>query len=103
MRTDVRGGLEAGRRELAASWDGSRSRQGKYDLIVMNYANHDMIGHTGKFDATAEELTSLDEQIRRIVDATLAAGGAVLLTYDQRERGGRSKPRDARDHDGSRE
>jgi 2,3-bisphosphoglycerate-independent phosphoglycerate mutase len=56
--------------------------KGKYDLIVMNYANPDMIGHTGKFEPTVEGLKFLDEQIRRVVDATLTAGGAVLLTCD---------------------
>ncbi len=56
--------------------------KGKYDFIVMNYANPDMISHTGKFDATVEGLRFLDTQIPRVVQAALAAGGAVLLTCD---------------------
>lgn len=56
--------------------------KGKYDVIVANYANPDMIGHTGNFDAAVEALRFLDGQIRRVVDAARAAGGAVLLTCD---------------------
>ncbi len=55
---------------------------GRYDVIVMNYANPDMVAHTGKFEATVKALEFLDEQIGRVVDTTLAAGGAVLLTGD---------------------
>lgn len=57
-------------------------RKGKYDFIVMNYANPDMIGHTGDFKATVEGLRFLDTQLKRVVDAALGAGGAVLLTCD---------------------
>lgn len=56
--------------------------KGKYDVIVMNYANPDMIGHTGNFEAAVEGLRYLDEQLSRVVTATLAAGGAVLVTCD---------------------
>ncbi len=56
--------------------------KGKYDIIVMNYANPDMLAHTGKFKPTVEALKFLDEQIRRVVEATLKAGGALLLTCD---------------------
>ena len=54
----------------------------KYDVIVLNYANPDMLGHTGDFAAAQEALRFLDEPMGRVVDATLAAGGAVLLTGD---------------------
>ncbi len=57
-------------------------QKGKYDVIVMNYANPDMIGHTGNFKAAVEALTFLDGQIARVAEATLATGGAVLLTCD---------------------
>jgi 2,3-bisphosphoglycerate-independent phosphoglycerate mutase len=57
-------------------------QKGKYDLIVMNYANPDMIGHTGNFDATVEGLRFLDTQLKRVVDAALGAGGAVLISCD---------------------
>jgi len=49
---------------------------------VMNYANPDMIGHTGSFQSAVEALRFLDVQIERVVNTTLAAGGAVLLTGD---------------------
>lgn len=53
-----------------------------YDVIVMNYANADMIGHTGKFDPTVKAIEFIDEQVGRVVDAVLAKDGAVLLTCD---------------------
>ncbi len=56
--------------------------KGKYDLIVMNYANPDMVGHTGKLDKTIESLQFLDPQIARVVNAALAINGAVLITAD---------------------
>jgi len=54
----------------------------KYDLIVMNFANPDMIGHTGKYDATVESLRFLDNQMKRIVDTALLKDGGVLITSD---------------------
>ncbi|TSC72854.1 MAG: 2,3-bisphosphoglycerate-independent phosphoglycerate mutase [Parcubacteria group bacterium Gr01-1014_38] len=56
--------------------------KGKYDVIVMNYANPDMLGHTGNFEAAVEALRFLDTQLPRVVSAALSAGGAVLLTCD---------------------
>lgn len=56
--------------------------KGKFDVMIMNYANADMVGHTGNYEATVKALEFLDMQIGRVVDATLAAGGAVLLTCD---------------------
>ena len=53
-----------------------------YDVIVMNYANPDMVGHTGKFDPTVTAIEFVDQQIGRIKDAVLAKGGAILLTCD---------------------
>ncbi len=53
-----------------------------YDVIVMNYANADMVGHTGKFDPTVKAIEFIDEQIGKVVDAVLAKDGAVLLTCD---------------------
>ncbi len=57
-------------------------QKGRYDLIVMNYANPDMIGHTGKYDETVKALTFLDKQMKRVLEACLAQDGAVLLTAD---------------------
>lgn len=57
-------------------------QKGTFDFIVMNYANPDMVGHTGNFDATVQAIEILDQQIGRVVDAAHAASGAVLLTCD---------------------
>jgi len=53
-----------------------------FDVIVMNYANPDMLGHTGKFNPTVQAIEFLDTQLGRVVEAALARGGAVLLTCD---------------------
>jgi 2,3-bisphosphoglycerate-independent phosphoglycerate mutase len=55
---------------------------GKYDAIVCNYANGDMVGHTGNFDAARKAVEALDTCIGRVVDAARAAGGEVLITAD---------------------
>jgi len=55
---------------------------GKYDAIVCNYANGDMVGHTGNFDAARKAVEALDACIGRVVDAARAAGGEVLITAD---------------------
>lgn len=57
-------------------------RTGDYDLIVMNYANPDMVGHTGIFEAAVKAVEVVDACVGRVVDEVLALGGAVLLTAD---------------------
>jgi len=57
-------------------------REGAYDLIVLNYANSDMVGHTGIFDAAVRAVEAVDECVGRVVAEVLARGGAVLLTAD---------------------
>jgi 2,3-bisphosphoglycerate-independent phosphoglycerate mutase len=52
------------------------------DLIVINYANADMIGHTGDFEATKKAITCLDTCLGKLIDATLAEGGTALMTAD---------------------
>ena len=54
----------------------------KYDAIVCNYANGDMVGHTGNLAATTRAIEVLDECIGRIVDAMRDIGGEVLITAD---------------------
>ena len=54
----------------------------KYDLIILNFANPDMVGHTGVFDAAVAAVEALDGWVGRIVDAVLEAGGQILLTAD---------------------
>lgn len=57
-------------------------QSGTYDFIVMNYANPDMVAHTGVFDATVKALETVDTCVGRVADAALAAGGVVFLTAD---------------------
>ncbi len=54
----------------------------KYDAIVCNYANGDMVGHTGNLEAAKRAIEVLDECIGRVVEAMQAAGGEVLITAD---------------------
>ena len=54
----------------------------RYDLIVMNYANPDMLGHTGKWQPTIEGVEIVDECLERLVDATLRANGLLAITAD---------------------
>jgi 2,3-bisphosphoglycerate-independent phosphoglycerate mutase len=54
----------------------------KYDFIAMNFANPDMVGHTGNLAATIKAMETVDECLGRIVDATLEKGGVVFLTAD---------------------
>lgn len=55
---------------------------GAYDLIAMNYANPDMVAHTGNFEATVKALEAVDACVGRVVDAALAKGGVVFITAD---------------------
>ncbi|MFI2812171.1 2,3-bisphosphoglycerate-independent phosphoglycerate mutase [Microbulbifer sp. M83] len=55
---------------------------GDYDAIICNYANGDMVGHTGVFEAAVKAVEALDTCVSRVVDAALAAGGEVLITAD---------------------
>jgi len=55
---------------------------GKYDAIVCNYANSDMVGHTGNLDAARRAVEALDVCIGRVVTAARSAGGEVLITAD---------------------
>ena len=55
---------------------------GQYPAIIVNYANGDMVGHTGKFDAAVKAIETLDSCLERIVNAQLAAGGELLVTAD---------------------
>ena len=54
----------------------------KYDVIILNFANPDMVGHTGVFDAAVKAVETLDSCVKQIADAVLAAGGQILLTAD---------------------
>ena len=55
---------------------------GRYDFILVNYANPDMVGHTGVWDAAVRAAEFVDRCLARLVEASLAAGGALLITAD---------------------
>jgi 2,3-bisphosphoglycerate-independent phosphoglycerate mutase len=59
-----------------------RVASGAYDLIVLNFANPDMVGHTGVMSAAVKAMETVDSCLGRIVDAVLAAGGCLLVTAD---------------------
>ncbi|QKG93576.1 2,3-bisphosphoglycerate-independent phosphoglycerate mutase [Halorubrum salinarum] len=52
------------------------------DLLVLNYANPDMVGHTGDFDAAVEAVEAVDEQLDRLLDAVADAGAHAVVTAD---------------------
>jgi len=56
--------------------------KGVYSLIVVNYANPDMVGHTGIMDAAVQAIETVDACVGRIAEATHWAGGAMLITAD---------------------
>lgn len=55
---------------------------GKYDVIICNYANPDMVGHTGNYQATVEAIESLDPCLEKVVNAAQLNGAEVLITAD---------------------
>jgi 2,3-bisphosphoglycerate-independent phosphoglycerate mutase len=55
---------------------------GTYDVVVVNYANADMVGHTGRFPAAVAAIEAVDAQLGRIVAAVRRHGGEVLITAD---------------------
>jgi len=59
-----------------------RVESGNYDLIVLNYANPDMVGHTGILPAAVAAMETVDACVGQVVDALLAAGGCALITAD---------------------
>jgi 2,3-bisphosphoglycerate-independent phosphoglycerate mutase len=60
----------------------ARIKEGKNDLIVVNFANADMVGHTGNLEAAKKAIETLDACLGDVIDATLAAGGVALMTAD---------------------
>ncbi|HEY5598180.1 MAG TPA: 2,3-bisphosphoglycerate-independent phosphoglycerate mutase, partial [Kiloniellales bacterium] len=55
---------------------------GRFDLIVVNYANGDMVGHSGKLDAAIRAAEAVDRCLGRVCEAVRAAGGALFITAD---------------------
>jgi 2,3-bisphosphoglycerate-independent phosphoglycerate mutase len=54
----------------------------RFDLIICNYANGDMVGHTGNFEAAVAAIEALDTQVGRVVEACQQVGAACLVTAD---------------------
>jgi 2,3-bisphosphoglycerate-independent phosphoglycerate mutase len=59
-----------------------RIRQQKYSMVILNYANADMVGHTGSIPAAIKAVEIVDKGVGEVVAATLAVGGAVLVAAD---------------------
>ncbi|MBT6691433.1 2,3-bisphosphoglycerate-independent phosphoglycerate mutase [Candidatus Parcubacteria bacterium] len=57
-------------------------KEGKYDFIVMNFANADMVGHTGNMQAAIESIEILDQVVAEIVETALSYDGVCLITSD---------------------
>ncbi len=55
---------------------------GDYDVVILNWANGDMVGHTGNMDAAVRAMEVLDAQLARLVPAVLKLGGTLLITAD---------------------
>ena len=59
-----------------------RIESGKYDMMILNFANCDMVGHTGIMPAAEKAVRVVDECVGKVVKAVLAQGGALLITAD---------------------
>ncbi len=60
----------------------ARIESGKYDVMILNFANPDMVGHTGVMDAAVKAVHAVDECLNTVVNAILAAGGRCIVTAD---------------------
>ncbi len=67
--------------EVASSTLG-KIEEGKFDVIIVNFANCDMVGHTGIFDAAVKAVETVDDCVGRVVDSVLKAGGVAMVTAD---------------------
>ena len=56
--------------------------KGEYDVIILNFANCDMVGHTGIFDAAVKAVKTVDECVQKVIDKILSMGGAAIVTAD---------------------
>ena len=59
-----------------------RINSGAYDVIILNFANCDMVGHTGVLQAAVKAVETVDECVGRVVDATMKMGGIAMVTAD---------------------
>jgi 2,3-bisphosphoglycerate-independent phosphoglycerate mutase len=53
-----------------------------YNLVILNYANPDMVGHTGVVEAAVKAVQTIDDGVRQVVEETLRLGGKLLITAD---------------------
>ena len=60
----------------------ARIESGKYDVVILNFANCDMVGHTGVFDAAVKAVEAVDAGVGAVMEATLKMGGVMFLTAD---------------------
>ncbi len=59
-----------------------RIESGKYDVIILNFANCDMVGHTGVFDAAIKAVEAVDDCVGQVVNAIVKMDGVALITAD---------------------
>ena len=59
-----------------------RIESGKYDVVILNFANCDMVGHTGVFEAAVKAVEAVDAAVEKVITAVLNAGGCAFLTAD---------------------
>ena len=59
-----------------------RINSGAYDVIILNFANCDMVGHTGVLQAAVKAVETVDTCVGRVVEATLKMGGIAMVTAD---------------------
>lgn len=57
-------------------------KSGKYDMVILNFANCDMVGHTGIFDAAVKAVETVDNCVGRVIDAVKSMNGVALVTAD---------------------
>lgn len=58
------------------------ARLAAYDLVILNFANPDMVGHTGVVAAAIKAVATIDDAVRQVVEKTLARGGCLIITAD---------------------
>ena len=57
-------------------------KKGKYDVIILNYANADMVGHTGNYGATVKAIEAIDQGLKQIYDTCQSHNGVMFITAD---------------------
>ena len=55
---------------------------GKFDVVILNFANCDMVGHTAVIPAAVKAVGTVDECVKKVLDKILSMGGSALLTAD---------------------